>query len=101
MVVQFKENWLGAGPLEALQPFTFFSAAGDAFIDLEGSIVYYRFVRDKEDRPLRLVRLRDGEVMDYNDGPTDAPGPDKASWERYVGAVRGRAFQDRIVHRIG
>ncbi len=92
MVVQFKENWLGAGPLEAPQPFTFFSSAEDAFIDLNGSIVYNRFVRDKEDRPLRLVRLRDGEVMDYNDGPMDAPGPDKSSWERYVGKYRFRVY---------
>ena len=35
--------------------------------------------------PPYIVRVRDGESWSYNDGPSDAPGPDRAEWEKLLG----------------
>jgi hypothetical protein len=41
--------------------------------------------------------------LDYNDGPHDAPGPDKPEWERYLGNYQlhmwGQPSQTVKVHR--
>jgi hypothetical protein len=35
-----------------------------------------------------LVRIYDGEFLNYNVGPGDHPGPYKPEWDRYVGSYR-------------
>ncbi len=88
MIIQFKDNRLGAGEVNAPTPFTFFTQEGDAYIDYGGMNFYYKFVRNQDGRPDYLIRMYDGEYLDWNDGPYEAAGPDKAEWNQYLGEYR-------------
>lgn len=47
--------------------------------------VRYRFRLHHAGRPAFMVRVKDGETWDFNDGPQDLPGPDLPEWKPFVG----------------
>ena len=85
MIIQYKDNRLGAGKVNAPTPFTFFTQAGDAYIDHGGMNFYYRFVRNPDEGPDYLIRMYDGEYLDWNDGPYEAACQDKSECDSYIG----------------
>ena len=50
-----------------------------------------------------MVRISDGEFLDYNAGPADRPGSNKPEWDRYLGKygykIRGKAAGFVEIHR--
>jgi CubicO group peptidase (beta-lactamase class C family) len=91
MQIQFKEDRLAAGPVEAPTPFTFVNEE-DVEIHHGDLLFRYRFIRAADGGPAYLVRMYDGSWLDYNDGPGDRPGPDKPEWERHVGTYAYSAY---------
>ncbi len=83
----FKKNRLGIQDGKQFLPFTFVSD-DEAVVKERGEIRLYHFVRSKEGSPSYAVSINDGEFLDYNVGPKDAPGPNKSEWDRYVGRYR-------------
>jgi hypothetical protein len=78
-------------------------SADEGSIPLGGVKFSYRFVCQPDGTPAYVVRLRDGEFLDYNAGPADRPGPDKPEWDRYVGKygykIQGAAAGFFEIHR--
>ncbi len=66
------------------QPLSFTSDT-DAFTRNGGNLIRYRFVLDEQGRPERLVCLDNGNVYDFNAGPGEGPGPNKAAWRACLG----------------
>lgn len=61
----------------------------DEVVFMTGGVpFFYRFVRKPDGAPACLVRLYDGETLDFHTGPDDPPSPDKAEWEGFVGRYR-------------
>jgi hypothetical protein len=48
----------------------------------------FRFERNQDGRPLRLVGLNSGRAWEYNDGPSDPLGPDRAVWAPLLGSYQ-------------
>jgi CubicO group peptidase (beta-lactamase class C family) len=60
-----------------------------------------RFVRRSDGRPDRIILVNGGDELDYNDGPTDPPGPDRADWSGYEGEYRYVVWgQDTTTNRV-
>ncbi len=80
-----------------------FTSRDNAYLDLDGRRISLRFVRDSHARPSYLVVDDSGQTADYNDGPNDPPGPDKAEWSRHEGSYRYSIWSQRTgtlrVHR--
>lgn len=84
MNVEFKEGRIGVTSRGEFTPGRFISP--DEVIFMTGGLpFFYRFVRNKDGSPARLVRLYDGETLDFHTGLDDPPGPDKPEWEAHVG----------------
>lgn len=95
---------LGMKLEEKFQPLSFTSPV-DAFLtDASGEIATLRLESATPARP-RFLRCPHGPSfgdLDYNDGPADAPGPNKKEWRKYVGSYRmlewGKALDPIRVH---
>ena len=84
MNVELKDGRIGVTQGKEFTPARFISP--DEAIIVSGRIpFFYRFVRNEDASPARLIRLNDGETLDFNVGPNDPPGPDKPEWDAYVG----------------
>ena len=92
MIIQFKDGRLAAGDVDNPNPFTFYSEEGDVYIDFGGSNFYCKFVPGPDGSPGRFISLHEGQHLDYNDGPEDPPGPDRAEWDLYVGEYRSFSY---------
>jgi hypothetical protein len=91
MLVVSHEGRLGTGPVEQFKPFTFVSE-DVAVAEYGGEPFYYKFARGPQDAPARLIRLYDATVLDFNEGPNDVLGPDRAEWRQYEGEYRYGVF---------
>ncbi len=91
MVLTFQEGRLGIERGGDFLPIRWV-AEDEGFVLLDGTRVYYRFVRKRAGLSSCLVRLNDGEFLDYNVGADDVSGPDKPEWDRYTGKYRFRIF---------
>ena len=45
----------------------------------------YRFVLKPDGSPSYFINVKNGMTWDFNYGPYDTFGPDKAEWEKYTG----------------
>lgn len=95
---------LGMKLEDQFRPMSFTSPV-DAFLtDAAGEIVTLRLEPATPTQP-KVLRCPHGPSfgdLDYNDGPADAPGPDKKEWARYLGSYRmlewGKALDPIKVH---
>jgi hypothetical protein len=62
-----------------------FLGTEEAFADTPEGRTRVRFSLDAEGRPVYLEMVNNGQSADYNGGPYDPPGPDKAEWTRHEG----------------
>lgn len=70
------------GPLLAVSPTAFFTA------DSDRDLIGWTYTGAVGDLPAHL-ECSEGEAgVDYNEGPDDPNGPDRASWARYLGKYR-------------
>jgi CubicO group peptidase (beta-lactamase class C family) len=90
---QQKQNYLlsgnvGMGPFGNFQKqgtFTLLSAGVNRFYLTPYDDDTYQFVTSNSDRDAYFLRNRDGLVWYYNDGSDDLSGPNKDSWQKYLG----------------
>lgn len=54
-------------------------------IEQDGAAEVFKFMSPARGQPLYMVRVRDGETWDFNDGPDDRNGPDRKSWNEFLG----------------
>jgi CubicO group peptidase (beta-lactamase class C family) len=87
MILLFKEDRLGIERGKEFVPMIW-AREDEGFTLLDGVQFSYRFVRNQDGTPLYLVRMYDGEFLDYNVGAEDRPGPNKPDWDRYLGKYR-------------
>lgn len=63
-----------------------FTSPTDAFIvGSDGEIASYRYYPANTEEPAHLECSVGEDSLDFNHGPDDPPGPNKADWARYVG----------------
>jgi hypothetical protein len=91
MTLLFRNGRLGIGGGSEVLPVTWVSGE-EGFTLRNGRQFFYRFMRNEDGTPAYLVRMNDGEFLDYNGGPEDRPGPNKPEWDRYVGKFRYTVF---------
>ncbi|MFO7732566.1 MAG: hypothetical protein R6X21_02825 [Candidatus Aminicenantes bacterium] len=91
MFLERQDGRIGARSGTEFAPARFISPQ-EASIITGGTPFFYWFVRDADGSPRRIIRLYDGENLDFNDGPDDPPGPDKAEWDRFVGRYPYKAY---------
>ncbi len=91
MMLVFKNNSLGIETGAGFVPMTWV-AEDEGFIPLDGVRFCYKFVRERDGTPSYMIRMYDGEFLDYNGGANDAPGPDQREWDHYVGKYRQTMF---------
>ncbi len=53
-----------------------------------GFITLLRFVESTLGAARYVVKVHRGETYDYNDGPADPVGPDRAEWSKYTGEYK-------------
>jgi CubicO group peptidase (beta-lactamase class C family) len=94
MILVLKQDRLGVEPGEPGKLFVpmVWVSADEGFIPWEGVDYFYRFVCQPDGTPAYVVRIYDGEFLDYNAGPADRPGPDKPEWDRYLGKYRYKIY---------
>jgi CubicO group peptidase (beta-lactamase class C family) len=78
-----------------LRPLRFLSSS-EAEEIVDGEVALYRWLSATPGRAVRFVRVRDGESWDYNDGPALGRGPDKASWDAFLGEYGYSMWGKRI-----
>lgn len=84
MIIEYKDGRIGVTSGGGFSPGRFVSP--DEAVFMTGGIpFFYRFIRHSEGSPSRLVRLYDGETLDFHTAPGEPPGPAKPEWEAYVG----------------
>ncbi len=84
MIVEYKDGRIGVTAGGKFQPGRFVSP--DEVIFVTGGIpFFYRLVRNPDGSPARIVRLYDGETLDFHTAPAEPPGPAKPEWEAYAG----------------
>jgi CubicO group peptidase (beta-lactamase class C family) len=102
MIWVLKEDRLGIEPGKLFVPMVWVST-DEGFTPRDGVQFFYRFVCQPDGTPAYVVRIYDGEFLDYNVGPTDRPGPNKPEWDRYLGKygykIRGKAAGFVEIHR--
>jgi CubicO group peptidase (beta-lactamase class C family) len=92
LVIEYQSKALGlrfsSGDFYEL---TFYDDAGE-LVGMFGKFSELRFLPSFNRRPGSLLKIHRSlggyatfNIHDYNDGPTDPPGPDKPHWSRYVG----------------
>jgi CubicO group peptidase (beta-lactamase class C family) len=84
MNIEFKDGRIGVAAGSEFRPGRFVSPDEVVFFS-GGRPLFYRFVRNPEGVPARIVRLYDGETFDSHASPAEASGPAKPEWEAYVG----------------
>ena len=84
MHIQISEASLGVENGQGFSPFTFYTE-DEAVLRRNGYKDYFRFIKDDHGNPDYIVKLNGGRTWDFNDGPFEAPGPDLAQWEPYMG----------------
>ena len=67
----------------------------EAMLILPDHSVKYRFQFSAMGRPSKMMKVKDGETWDYNDSPSDGPGPDLASWASFVGEYQTSMWGQR------
>ncbi|OFX89522.1 MAG: hypothetical protein A2W99_14440 [Bacteroidetes bacterium GWF2_33_16] len=84
MILVYKNEQLGVESGEKFIPFYFVSNK-EAFNQLGRYCFYYYFVTDKDGIPINIIRLYDGEHLDFVEGLSEKSGPDKKEWDKYIG----------------
>jgi CubicO group peptidase (beta-lactamase class C family) len=88
--IKFADGALGMQREKAFQKLSFTSPV-DAFLtEPSGEAVPMHLEATNDHRP-KFLRCPAGPSfgdLDYNDGPADAPGPDRKEWQKYVGDYR-------------
>ena len=102
MSLSFQGGRLGVETGNGFVPVTWVSE-DEGFALLNGTQFFYRFVHQPDGRPSYLVRMNDGQFLDYHVGPENRPCPDKPGWNRYLGKYRftlfGQASGNLEVHK--
>jgi hypothetical protein len=84
MIVEFKDGRIGVTSQGEFNAGRFISS--DEVILKSGGIpFFYRIIRNPDGSPARLIRLYDGETLDFQAGLEDPPGPDDSSWDGFIG----------------
>jgi CubicO group peptidase (beta-lactamase class C family) len=86
MFLVFNQNRLGVETPQFVP--VVWTSEDEGYTPLEGVPYCYRFFRKADGSPSYLVRMYNGEFLNYNAGPGDHPGPYKPEWDRYVGKYR-------------
>lgn len=61
-------------------------SADDAYYKSDsGFVTLLHFLQGTSGQPKYIAKVHRGETYDYNDGPTDRPGPNKPEWSAYTG----------------
>jgi len=81
-----------------------FTSPSTAYIvSTDGDVVAYKYSADSELEPPHFECSIGESSLDYNDGPTDRPGPDKSAWKEFLGEYRieqwGRTSDTVTVHQ--
>ena len=81
-----------------------FTAPTQAYVETaEADTVTYEYFAASPLEPAHLECSMGEESLDHNDGGQDIPGPDKPSWDRFVGEYRiyqwGEASDRVTIHR--
>ncbi len=91
MILEFENGRVGIKSGSSFIPARFVSP-DVAGLESDGAPFFYSFLRNPDGSPAGLVRMDDGENLDFNEGPHDPRGPDLQEWEKYVGRYAYRIF---------
>ncbi|HXY23131.1 MAG TPA: serine hydrolase domain-containing protein [Candidatus Acidoferrum sp.] len=86
MFLVFNQNRLGVEAPKFVP--VVWTSEDEGYTPLDGVPYSYRFFRNSDGSPSYLVRMYDGEFLNYNVGPGDHPGAYNPEWDRYVGKYR-------------